>query len=44
MYACFAAAAATLQVKERRSNLPLTQQKRHDPYELLDRSSSSAQQ
>ncbi|WIA34608.1 hypothetical protein OEZ86_012927 [Tetradesmus obliquus] len=32
------------QVKERRSNLPLTQQKRHDPYELLDRSSSSVQQ
>lgn len=33
-----------MQVKERRSNLPLTQQKRHDPYELLDRSSSSVQQ
>ncbi|WIA34605.1 hypothetical protein OEZ86_012925 [Tetradesmus obliquus] len=32
------------QVKERRANLPLTQQKRHDLYELVDRSSSSSKQ
>jgi hypothetical protein len=29
-----------LQVKERRTNLPLVQQKRHDLYELVDKSSA----
>lgn len=31
-----------LQVKERRTNLPLVQQKRHDLYELVDRSSPAS--
>jgi hypothetical protein len=31
-----------LQVKERRTNLPLVQQKRHDLYELVDRSSAAS--